>query len=75
MSTSISVVEEVAACDFNEFKRRAAEFFRKLPGCSEDQREAGFRALALSYLYMNGNDNERHQSVIVMELACRKLNQ
>ena len=59
--------------DFNGFKQQASEFFKRLKqDPTAAQIDGGLKALALAFLYMTGNENEKYQSEIVLQLAHRK---
>lgn len=60
------------ACTWEEFKRMGKEFLDLLPCSTEDQAEAGYKALGLAYIGLDGTDMEVHQAAMLLRILGRK---
>lgn len=68
-----AVYQEAFECDWQGFKAKAKEFLDLLPGASGEQAEAGYKAISISYLHMEGSDLELHQARLLLGIANRKM--
>lgn len=59
-------------CNFEEFKQRSSEFFKLAKTSSPDQIETGFKALTLSYIALEGDEQELHEASLLIQIAGRK---
>lgn len=65
--------QESFGCDWLGFKAKVKEFLDLLPGASTEQSEAGFKAISISYLHMEGSDLELYQASVLLGIANRKM--
>lgn len=51
------------------------EFFRALPGATEEEAEQGFKCLALGYFGLECAPHEQYQAELLLQLAGRKMDE
>lgn len=71
--TGYKIMSKTIETDYEGFKQIASDFFKILKTTTDQERiDAGLKCLGLAYLGMTGNDLEKHQAVILYELANKK---
>lgn len=59
-------------CTWSDFKQMGKEFLDLLPSSNEEQAEAGYKAIGLAYIGMDGTDMELHQAAMLLRILGRK---
>lgn len=69
----MSIQTTFGECSFEQFKQRAAHFFREAKDASQEQIDAGFKTLAISYFGLSEHctELELYQAGILINKAAQ----
>jgi hypothetical protein len=72
-SDQIGEIMEAFICSYQEFKARAKELLDNLNECDYTQAEGLQQALSLSYLHMDGSNQEIYSAKIILDLVGKEI--